>query len=480
MRLSIHDRLGRRDLVKWLGGAALALPALELFERSAKAQSAAKQAKFAVFIYTNDGMHPPAFFAPNMSQTLAPLLPYKDQVIVLGAPVTSNGFPVSKAGLTYNQGPAQHRANICLTASKKVLGIVAGQANATGGPAKVNKNDGPSIDYVIAQAYKQLPLLLAMHPCGGDTPSEVSFDESGNPLTRLFSAPTILSTLFGSVMPMTASGSSAALAKQNAIGDYLNAHFASLRPQLSAADKALMDQHLSQLVAYENDVKAKLMASGNPSTACAAPSAAAVPAKDAQDGSEVQPLSQFIMQSIAIAFNCGMNKVATVSFGYPGGGGVGGLRMPWLKYNGASFDDPQHFVSHNGGDATLMGKYAAMNQWTVGQMAYLMGLLKAMPNASGGSLLDDTAIYLFNRHGDGNAHSNYALPGIIGGGAGGYLKTGQNLQLPTTNPTDVLISMGRAMGANVPNFPLQTFNGVSCASYDGPYSSSTELAAIKA
>jgi Protein of unknown function (DUF1552) len=480
MKLSIHQRMGRRDLVKLIGSAAFALPALELFEPKARAQTAAKQAKFAVFMYTNDGMHPAAFFAPNMSQTLSPLVPYKDQVIVLGAQLTSAGIPVSKSGLAYKQAPAQHRANICLTASNKVLGIVAGQANATGGPAKVNKNDGPSMDYVIAQSFKQLPLLLSMHPCGGDTPSEVTFDESGNPLTRLFTAPTILSSVFGGAVPMTGADGAAALAKQNAITNFLNAHFATLRPHLSVADQAVMDQHLTQLVAYENDAATKLMNGANLAAGCAAPSASAVPAKDAQDGSEVQPLSQFIMQTIAIAFHCNMNRVATVSFGYPGGGGVGGLRMPWLSYRGASFDDPQHFVSHNGGDATLIGKYAAMNQWTVGQMAYLMGLLKAIPSASGGTLLDETAIYLFNRHGDGNVHSNYALPGIVGGGAGGYFKTGQNLQLAATNPTDVLISMGRAMGANVPNFPLQTFKGVACPSYDGPYSSSTELASIKA
>ena len=480
MKLSSYGGLRRRDLVKWLGGAALALPALELFESRAKAQAVAKQAKYAVFIYTNDGMYPPGFFAPNLAKTLSPLVPYKDQVIVLGAPVNSAGFPNANTGLTYNQGPAQHRANICLTASKKVLDIVAGQANATGGPAKVNTNDGPSIDYVIAQAFKQLPLLLAMHPCGGDTPSEVTFDEKGNPLTRLYKAPTILSTVFGNVMPMTSAQGASALAKQTAITNFLNAHFRTLRPQLSAADKLVIDQHLAQLQAYEADAAARLMKNGNPSTACVAPSAAAVPANDQQDGSEVQPLSQFIMQTVATAFNCNMYKVATVSFGYPGGGGVGGLRMPWLTYNGATFDDPLHFVSHNGSDATLIGKYAAMNQWIVSQMAYLMSLLKAMPSTSGGTLLDETAIYLFNRHGDGDAHSNFALPGIIGGGAGGYFKTGQILQLPKTNPTDVLISMARSMGASVPNFPLQSFNGVSCPSYNGPYSSNTELAAIKA
>jgi len=487
MKLSIHHRLQRRDFVKWIGGAALALPSLELFELSARAQTAAKTAKFAVFIYTNDGMHPPAFFPPNgstdptASTTLSPLAPHKAQIILLGASVDASNSPLSNTGLTYNQKPAQHRANICFTASKKTLNIVVGQATADGGPAIVNKNDGPSIDYVIAKTYKQDPLLLAMHPCGGDTPSDVTFDESGNPQTRLYQPGTILSTVFGTSMagPMTASQNALALAKQNAVTNLLNSRFATLRPQLSAHDKAVMDQHLAQLQAYETGAATKLTNGANPVAGCAGPSATAVPAA-AQDGSETQALSNFIMQTTSIVFNCAMNKVVTVSFGYPGGGGVGGLRMPWLTYNKASFDDPLHFVSHNNGDATLIAKYALMNQWIISQVALLMDLLKAIPTATG-TLLDDTVIYLTNRHGNGNGHTNYALPGIIGGGAGGYFKTGQNVVLAkATNPTDALISMASAMGVPMATFPLPTFNGVACPSANGPYSSNTEITQIKA
>jgi hypothetical protein len=487
MKLSIHHRMQRRDFVTWIGGAALALPSLELFELQAKAQTAAKTANFAVFIYTNDGFHPPKFFPPSWSTdptastTMSPLAPHKAQVILLGAPVGATGFPSSSTGLTYNQSPAQHRANICFTASKKTFKITPGQATADGGPAIVSQGDGPSMDYVIAKTFRQNPLLLAMHPCGGDTPSEVTFDESGNPQTRLYQPATMLSTVFGATMagPMTASQNATALAKQSAITNFLNSHFATLRPQLSAYDKMVMDQHLSQLQAYEADVATRLMNSSTPGSACAPPSAAGVPAP-AQDGSETQAFSKFIMQTTSIVFNCAMNKVVTVSFGYPGGGGVGGLRMPWLTFNGVSFDDPLHFVSHNNGDATLSAKYALMNQWIISQVALLMDLLKAIPTASG-TLLDETVIYLTNRHGNGNGHTNYALPGVIAGGAGGYFKTGQNVVLSqATNPTNALISIASSMGVAVPSFPLPTFNGVACPSAGGPYSSTTEITQIKA
>jgi|GEM_PF-3404491 len=493
MKLSARSPLQRRDFIKWMGGAAMALPSLELFELSARAQATAatKTAKFCVFIYTNDGMHPPAFFPPSgsndptASATLSPLAPHKSQVILLGGQVDGTNTPMANTGLTYNMRPPQHQANIILTASKKQFPIAAGQANADGTPHIVNKGDGPSMDYVIAKTYKQSPLLLAMHPVGGDTPSDITFDESGNPQTRLFQPDTILSTVFGGATgmglpgPMTAPQNAIALAKQGAITSFLNGSFASLRPQLSAHDKQVLDQHLTQLREYETSVTTRMMSSSTPTAACGPPSAAAVPPQ-AQDGSETQPFCKFIMQTISISFNCAMNRVATVSFGYPGGGGVGGLRMPWLSYNKTSFDDPLHFVSHNNGNAALVAKYSLMNQWIISQMALLMDLLKAIPTATG-TLLDDTVIYLTNRHGDGNGHTNYALPAIIGGGAGGYFKTGQNVVLAkATSPTDVLISIGRSMGVDVPTFPLPTFNGVTCPSAGGPYASTTELTQIKA
>jgi hypothetical protein len=149
---------------------------------------------------------------------------------------------------------------------------------------------------------------------------------------------------------------------------------------------------------------------------------------------------------IATAFTCNMTKVASVTFGYPGGGDAGGLRMPWLGFNEAL-----HAISHHGNNPVNLDKYQKMNSWIAGQVAGLMQRLAAVPTGTG-TLLDDTTIYWFNRHGDGNPHSNFALPNIILGGTGGYFKMGRYLQLPATSPTKVLISLANAFGVNVPTF----------------------------
>jgi hypothetical protein len=453
----------RRDFIKRIGSAALALPFLEGFDGQLRAQVGnAKRSKFIVFLYTNDGVHNRNFWPtsadPTSSPTLMSLAPYKDKVLVLG-PKLNGTAPMGDTGLTYNTRPGQHRASICLSASRVGLPLNDDQFRV------VNKIDGPSIDYVIAEALQKadganaslFPYLhFGIHPIGGDTPSEINFDKDGQPIPRMASAEEVTKRLFGAtVAPGAVDGDAAsALSEHTAVTDFLNARFASLKGEIGAHDLQAIDKHLTSLRAFENRRAQLLARRSNPGAACGLPgSAAKVPTDETsvRTGADTQFLAPFFMQSIATAFSCGMTRVASVTFGYPGGGGAGGLRMPWL-----GFTDAQHSVSHHGNGAEKLRKYGAMNAWTVSQVKLLLDELAAVPMA-GGTLLDQTTVYLFNRHGDGNGHTNFALPNVILGGTGGYFKTGQVLALPKTSPTKVLISLANAMGVDVPTFGSGAF-----------------------
>lgn len=451
--------LTRRDFARKIGSAALALPFLERFDGQLRAQvNNQKRSKFAVFLYTNDGVHNGNFWPtdpsdPSSSPTLSVLAPHKSKMLVLG-PRLNGRSPMADTGLTYNARPAQHRASICLSASRVNLPLNDDQFTA------VNKIDGPSIDFVIAAALKQadganaapFPYLnFGIHPVGGDTPSEINFNETGQPIPRMVSAEEVTKRLFGT-MPTGMAGDAGAageLRKHAAITDFLHARFGSLKGELGAHDRQVIDKHLTALRGFEERRAQLLRMRSNPGAACGVPaSGAKVPTDDTsvRTGADSQFLAPFFMQSIATAFNCGMTRVASVSFGYPGGGGAGGLRMPWL-----GFSDAQHSVSHHGNGADKLRKYGLMNAWTMSQVKLLLDQLAAVP-VPGGTLLDQTTIYLFNRHGDGNAHSNFALPNVILGGTGGYFKTGAVLALPRTSPTKVLISIANAMGVDVKTF----------------------------
>jgi hypothetical protein len=468
MKLSSHKYLSRRDLVRLLGSAAFALPCLELFGRELRAQAAPKTAKYAVFCYTPDGVNQKAFW-PSGSETdfqlspiLTPFAPYRDKLLILG-PQLANGVAQTGSGLAYKGPTPQHQAPVTLAAR-------VGKGCENGGDAciagnrglryldqstAVNNIDGPSIDQVIGQAVKGDSLFsslnFGLHPVGGDTPSDINFAANGASLKRMATPDEAWNRVFG--MPVGPSGSQVSAAhKQTAVTDFLHARFQALHGEVSAYDRGVLDAHLTSLRAYE-DVVGKRNA-----TTCKQPTRAAVPTDDTavRTGADTEQLSPFFMDIISAAFSCNLTKVASVTFGYPGGGDAGGLRMPWL-----GFTEPLHSVSHHGQNPTSLQKYAQIHTWIASQIAGLMQRLAAVTDATGSSLLDQTVIYWFNRHGDGDSHSNFALPNVLLGGAGGHFQMGRFLQLPATNPTQVLISIANALGVDVPTFGELEFTATS-------------------
>lgn len=482
MKLSAHHPIQRRDLLKLIGGAAWLLPGLELFEREARAQTAPKKSKYAVFCYTPDGVNQQAFWPTGtsssftLSATLSPFAPYQDKMLIIG-PQMSGTTPTSGTGLKYISATPQHQAPVTLAAR---AGHSCSGNNCNGSlgfsylqqATAVNKLDGPSIDQVIAQAVKGTStfgsLNFGLHPIGGDTPSDINFQQDGTALKRLAGADEAWTQVFGAttgaMVPAAGAAASPSPAHElSAVTEFLHARFAALRPALGVADRATLDGHLAALHTYEDRANSRLAmattATTTTTTSCSNPARATVltDADSIRTGADTETLSPFFMDIIATSFACNLTKVASVTFGYPGGGDAGGLRMPWL-----GFTDPLHFVSHHNNDATLLAKYQKMNQWIAGQVAGLMQRLAARPSATGtGTLLDETTIYWFNRHGDGNGHTNYALPNIILGGTGGYFKMGRWLQLPATNPTKVLISIANAMGVNLTSFGESSFQDTS-------------------
>lgn len=457
MKISSRQRVSRRDLVRLLGSAVFALPGLELFGREVRAQAATKTAKYAVFCYTPNGVNQDDFWPTGtewdfqLGPILEPFQNHKDKILVLG-PQMNGGTSTTGSGLAYAGPTPQHQAPVTLSA-RLGKGCEGGGGSCVGGTNRglpyldqstaSNDIDGPSIDHVIG---KQKPgtlflsLNFGLHPVGGDTPSEINFDENGVALKRLETADDAWNWVFGTpVVPV----SEASAHKTTAVTDFLYGRFQMLSGQVSSYDRSVLDTHLTSLRAYEERVKKRGTAT------CSQPARAEVPTDDTavRTGSDTQQLCPFFMDLISASFACDMTHVASITFGYPGGGDAGGLRMPWL-----GFTDPLHGVSHHARNATQLEKYTKMSQWVASQIAGLMDRLAVAKDSAGVSLLEQTVIYWFNRHGDGDTHTNYALPNILLGGSGGYFRMGRFLRLPATSPTKVLISMANSMGVDPGTF----------------------------
>jgi hypothetical protein len=459
MKLSARARLGRRDLARLIGSAALALPALELFARP-RARAADKRARFAVFLYTPDGAVLEDYFPrPGASQrefaiskVLEPLEAHRDRLLVLG-PRWDGDATRADTGLCYAEKPEQHRAAVTLAANRHKLPLRPQEG-------VVNQIDSPSIDQVIASAVQGEArfgsLNFGLHPIGGDTASDINYGEDGTPLRRMESAGEAWDRVLGSIIdvvdPAAVAAAERALRREAALSNFLHGRFGALAPGLGKADKLTLDRHLGSLRTVEQRRVEQLKAAlESEAGRCALPMRGDVP--DDEDairtGADTEHLCPFFLDVLSTAFACEMCRVASITFGYPGGGSAGGLRMPWL-----GFSDPLHAVSHHGNQRGDMDKQTKMLRWIASQIAALMDRLAASPFEDG-SVLDYTTLYWFNRHGDGNGHSNDRLPCILAGGTGGYFDMGRSLQLGRSNVTQVLISIAHSMGVELDAFGVE-------------------------
>jgi hypothetical protein len=456
MKLSARARLGRRDLVRLIGGAALALPALELFARPT-ARAADKRARFAVFLYTPDGAVLEDYFprpgeserAFTLSKVLEPLAAHRERLLVLG-PRWDGDQTRADTGLCYAEKPEQHRAAVTLAANRHKLPLRPQEG-------VINKIDSPSIDQVIASAVQGEArfgsLNFGLHHIGGDTASDINYSEDGTPLRRMETADEAWERVLGGFVdvadPAAIAATQRALRREAALSDFLHGRFGALKPRLGKADRLTLDRHLGSLRMVERRRVEQLEASLESGAGrCVLPERGDVPDDDEaiRTGADTEQLCPFFLDVLSTAFACEMCRVASITFGYPGGGSAGGLRMPWL-----GFSDPLHAVSHHGNQAGKKDKQTRMLRWIASQVAALMDRLAAAPFEDG-SVLDYTTIYWFNRHGDGNGHSNDRLPCILAGGSGGYFDMGRSLALGKSNVTQVLISIAHSMGVELAAF----------------------------
>jgi hypothetical protein len=446
-----NRRWGRRAFLETMGSAALALPMLEaLAPRRARAD-ATKTAKRLILFYVPNGIDHLAFWPSGgerdftLSPQLQALAPYRDKLVIVGPQFSSPSSrqPILNTGLTYVSRPQTHQSHVATTGD-----IIKFPYQPQMGSGLSGNTGGPSIDQLIAS---QLPvktrfpsLECGVYPVGGDTPSTINFALDGSPLPRMTDPTETWMRVFADVAGAGTGGAPApAMKRRMAVADFLNRRFAGVAPRLGTADRQLLQHHMDALKQTED----RLLTVSTTGAACPVSSTKLAAPDMSAPYADVPMLTENFVDIISLAFACDLTRVASLTLGYPGGGGNGGIRPVWLGFN-----DAHHGLSHHGGDPTKRGKFNKYVTWVVGEVARLLGKLAASPTATG-TLLDETLVYFYFRHSDGNIHGNSNLPVVLAGGAGGYFgQMGRFLNLPKTNPSSLLITVAAAMGVKVDAF----------------------------
>ena len=428
-------RIGRRALLRGAGGIALGLPFLEAmtpFGRLAQAATPPPK-RFLVFFSPDGNIHENwvptgTETAFTLSRILAPLEAHKQKLVILDGIENKVGGYSARPGDDHMKG-----MGTMLTGIGLLDGSTQGGAGDPAGLA-----GGISVDQTIANAigtgtkFKSLELGVEAGS-SGTVWGYSAYAGANQPLPPDNNPAAVFTRVFGSVGADT--GAIARLqAERRSVLDAVTQGYARLNPRLGAADRAKLDEHLTNV----RDLETRLTAVGATGANCVPPPN---PGKvDYKANDNFPTIGKLQTDLMVMALACDLTRVGTLQFEQS----VGNVRFTWVD---PAITRGHHDLSHDGDGLTdTIEQLTKINLWYSQQLAYLLDSLQRLKEADGTSVLDNTLLIWVNELARGNAHSHDRMPYVLAGGAGGALRTGRFLSYKKTSHNDLLVSCMNLMG----------------------------------
>jgi hypothetical protein len=366
----------------------------------------------------------------SLSPTLAPLGPFRDDVIV----VSNTWNEAAKDG----DGHYVKESSIltCRTISK-TLGA--------------DLHNGISMDQLAAQkAGKQTPLPsleLGISPVatGVDTNvgytrvygGHIAWSSPTTPLAREINPRYVYDRLF-----RAASGQDRSAKLDSLLLDRVLGEARRLRQRVGTADKARIDEYLTVVRSVEERLERAGGESGATPWRPRSPiSREGVPT----DAPSTYPEHvRLMLDMIALAFQSDTTRIATFMFG----NAVSNIYFRFLE----GITGAHHDISHHQSNPDRLREYALINKWHVEQYAYLLAKLRSIREGEG-SLLDHSMVLFASALSDGDTHDPHRLPIVLAGRGGGRIATGQHIVCTEDTPTaNLYVAMLDAFGTPVERF----------------------------
>jgi hypothetical protein len=309
--------------------------------------------------------------------------------------------------------------------------------------------NGVSVDQLAAQTlgmgvrYRSLELGIEAGASVGGCDSgyscaytrNISWSGPTSPNPKITSSRLAFDRLFAGFDPdATAEQIARRLKYRTSVLDYAREDAAGLRVKLGRSDQQKLDQYLTGV----RDLEERLSL---PSAICAP---GAGPAQELDYVEHVR----FMLDLIALAFQCDQTRVATFMLGNAGSN---------RSHTHIGVPDAHHDLSHHQNDPSKRAKLVQIDTWEISQLAYLMSKLEEKKEADGSSILDHTIGFFSSEIEDGNSHSHYKLPVAVFGGAGGTINTGRHVSYANAasevrRVSNLFIAMLQAVGVTVERF----------------------------
>ncbi|MFN7939489.1 MAG: DUF1552 domain-containing protein [Bryobacteraceae bacterium] len=437
MNFLTGKHIDRRMLLRGLG-ASIALPLLDAMRPAFAAPSTTgKQPRRIGVVYVPNG------------------IVMKDwKVEATGAdfafPRIMKPLEALRADITVLSGLANHAAT-------KAKG--GGHAKATGSflsgaepkyTAGADVRAGVTFDQLAAQAWSKETRVASLQiGCEDsrmvgncDTGSScaytntLSWKDPETPLSVEVNPRSVFERLFGTVDPSLPADVRARRALyRKSILDQTKASTEQLLGTLGAADRRKMDEYLTGIREVETRIAA---AERDPIT----------PPSEKPSGIpfEYSEYVKLMFDLQVIAFQSDLTRVSTMMLGREGS-----VRT----YPEIGVPDPHHPLTHHRGHPDFIEKVTKINCFHVELFAGFLKKLKATPDGDG-SLLDHSAILYGSALSDGNAHSNFDLPLVLAGHAGG-IKGGRHVAAEAKTPVaNLFVQMLNRTGLETKSFADST------------------------
>jgi hypothetical protein len=427
--------LPRRTFLRGMG-TAVALPFLDAMTPAlARAQNAKAPVRMA-FVYVPNGMdmrHWNMDYEGKLGvlpQTLQPMAPHKDDILVLG-------------NLTHNTGRA-------LLDGAGDHGRCCG-SYLTGVQVKKSVSEiqaSVSCDQLVANQigkqtrFASLEVGLEDGRQAGDCDSGYSCAYTNNlawqsetqPLPPILDPRALFERLFGDGAELTPEARAQRRFNRRSILDFITADTRALHGSLGPTDQRKLDEYLSSIRQIEEQLKRAEEENSQIN-----------PGMDKPYGvpSDFAEHFRLMTDMITVAFQADLTRVVTFLVTREGTS---------RAYREIGIPDGHHPLTHHRNILEQMEKVSKINQYQMEQFSKWVTKLKAAQEGNG-SLLDNSMIVYGAGLSDGNQHTHHDLPTLIAGRGGNYIKPGRRVVYRKETPMcNLFLTMMDRMGTRMDHF----------------------------
>ena len=216
--------------------------------------------------------------------------------------------------------------------------------------------------------------------------------------------------------------------------DSVTTEAAALQRRLPAADRARVDQYLTDVREIERRVQKMGAQLSDDLPIPAAPTG--IPGDR-----EAHIKLMFDLQ--VLAWQADITRVTTLMLS---------KELSTTVYANSGVRDAFHTLSHHSDIQENKDRFALLNRYHVGLFGYLLEKLRTTPDGDG-SLLDHSMILYGSAMSDGNQHNHTDLPVLLAGGASGKLHGNRHIVNPKNTPmSNLLVSMLQTLGVQQEKF----------------------------